>query len=123
MPFFIAVKKGQVVKQGDPIGMVRTSGDSTGVHLHFEVTIGGKAVMPSVWSDMPNTKGPTNQELLSAVISANLHFAAERESLYVDDVIARAVVLKDMLSPLYPVTDKEWEQTLREIGKYADLLA
>lgn len=53
----IAVKKGQVLAQGDTIGVAGTTGDSTGVHLHFEVTIGGVAVNPSEWCDVPNAKG------------------------------------------------------------------
>lgn len=53
----IAVKKGQIVRQGDIIGMGGTTGDSTGTHLHFEVTVGGKAVEPSPWSGIPNKVG------------------------------------------------------------------
>ena len=53
----IAVTKGQAVKQGDIIGVAGKTGDSTGVHLHFEVTIGGTAVTPSEWCDIPNVIG------------------------------------------------------------------
>lgn len=56
----IAVKKGQVLKQGDLIGVAGKTGDSTGVHLHFEVTIGGKAVNPSEWYGIPNAVGTYN---------------------------------------------------------------
>ncbi len=48
------VKVGQILKQGDVIGMAGTTGDSTGVHLHFEVQKNGSPVEPSVWSGVTN---------------------------------------------------------------------
>lgn len=40
------LQKGQVVAQGDPIGEVGSTGNSTGNHLHFEIKEGGVAVDP-----------------------------------------------------------------------------
>jgi len=40
------VKKGVSVKQGDPIGLVGSTGRSTGAHLHFEVRKDGKKTDP-----------------------------------------------------------------------------
>lgn len=40
------VKEGQTVKQGQVLGLVGTTGSSTGNHLHFEVRINGSRVDP-----------------------------------------------------------------------------
>ena len=43
----ISVKAGQPVKQGDTIGAEGTTGNSTGVHLHFGLEVGGQLVNPA----------------------------------------------------------------------------
>ena len=40
------VAKGDKVSQGQVLGIVGTTGNSTGLHLHFEVRINGKCVNP-----------------------------------------------------------------------------
>lgn len=47
----IKVKVGQKVKHGDILGLVGSTGRSTGPHLHYEVTIDGKAVDPEKFFD------------------------------------------------------------------------
>lgn len=42
----IEVKEGDIVKKGQRIGGMGTTGASTGVHLHFELVIGGENVDP-----------------------------------------------------------------------------
>ncbi|MDT0156319.1 M23 family metallopeptidase [Microbacterium sp. ARD32] len=45
----LAVRTGQKVKVGDPIGKVGNTGRSYGAHLHFEIIINGSTVNPLTW--------------------------------------------------------------------------
>lgn len=45
------VTVGQKVSVGDPIGLVGSTGKSTGAHLHFEVRVNGAPVDPIQWLD------------------------------------------------------------------------
>ena len=48
------VKVGQRVSRGDHIGGMGASGRVTGVHLHYEVRVGGKAVNPMIYIKAAN---------------------------------------------------------------------
>ncbi len=43
----IFVQEGQIVRQGQPIGAVGSTGNSTGSHLHFEIRVDDRYVDPS----------------------------------------------------------------------------
>ncbi len=43
------VQVGQAVKVGDAVGVVGSTGESTGTHLHFEIHIDGEPVDPFEW--------------------------------------------------------------------------
>ncbi|RED54488.1 M23 family metallopeptidase [Cohnella lupini] len=43
----VIAKKGQIVEKGDVIGIMGSTGNSTGTHLHFEVYLNGKLKNPT----------------------------------------------------------------------------
>lgn len=51
------LKVGQTVHIGDVVGTEGSTGDSTGSHCHFEVTVNGKTADPSPWDGLPNAVG------------------------------------------------------------------
>jgi hypothetical protein len=52
------VTTGQRVKAGDVLGIMGTTGYSTGDHLHFEVrTVGNKVLDPAEYLGIPNEVG------------------------------------------------------------------
>ncbi|WP_324142353.1 M23 family metallopeptidase, partial [Intrasporangium sp.] len=53
------VKAGDVVKQGDIIGLVGTTGWSTGCHLHFDVILNERYVDPGPYLGLPSSHAPS----------------------------------------------------------------
>ena len=55
----ILVEPGQAVKRGETIGLVGTTGLSTGAHLHWEIRVNGIAVDPMQWAEVDFPSDPT----------------------------------------------------------------
>lgn len=69
----ITVKKGQRVKRGEVVGLVGSTGASTGPHLHYEVINRGAKVDPIHYC-MDGLSPTEYQELVNAAASANQSF-------------------------------------------------
>jgi hypothetical protein len=65
----ILVGEGQFVRRGTMIGLVGSTGRSTGPHLHYEVRIGGKAVQPARYMQIAFTTQPDWNQVRMAAAS------------------------------------------------------
>ena len=62
-PNSIKVKEGQIVNRSTIIGIMGTTGNSSGVHLHYQINDNnGKAINPCPYLGIPNKKGTYNSE-------------------------------------------------------------
>lgn len=69
-PGSVSVTVGEKVKQGQKLGMVGTSGNSTGCHLHFEIRINDQKVDPLKYVDPDNPR---------PILSTNINIVAGDE--------------------------------------------
>ncbi len=62
----IGVKKGRIVKRGDIVGYVGSTGVSTGPHLHFGLYLNGRAInpMPMIKYCCKSLKGINREKFL-----------------------------------------------------------
>lgn len=63
-----------------------------------------------------------NTEIMKAVISTGLHIEYKDGGATHKGITDFAVAIKKALHPLYPLTDKQWNEVLRDIAHYADCL-
>lgn len=106
----IYVKKGDIVPQGTVLGRAGSTGNSTGIHLHFEVQINGIPVEPSAWLGLPNTAGTySGNDVKDAAVSDE---DKEQQDTTVDPSSWKTI----QLVTLAPLTDEE----MREPDALAD---
>lgn len=67
----ISVKNGQVVKQGQQIGIKGSTGNSTGTHLHFEIHIPSYAVgQPNAVNPLTHIYVPEIEQIQKLLVAA-----------------------------------------------------
>lgn len=71
------VKKGDKVKRGQVIGLVGTSGRSTGAHLHYELCLNGQPINPETFMQTANlSKGAAIKEIKATSAKKNITLAS-----------------------------------------------
>ena len=62
-------------------------------------------------------------EIMKSVISTSLHIRYRDDTACnTEEVLSHAIAIKDALTTLYPLSDSEWSEVLRDIGTYATCL-
>ena len=99
----IFVKENQLLKKGDVIGLVGSTGRSRGPHLHFEVQIDGKSidpmegVSPVAIKPNPIAMSPVNSEVRLKCAPLLLIVKDDQDSLYKECIDSQGKKAKEML--------------------------
>ncbi len=76
------VKKGDRVKRGQVIGLVGSSGRSTGAHLHYELTLNGKEINPATFMETADlSKGNVITKISAAAVKIKKKFSSAASSI------------------------------------------
>ena len=73
----IMVREGQFVRRGELVGLVGSTGRSTGAHLHYEVRIDGKPVEPAKHMQIVFSRQPDWRSVHASVSSGTVLTSAQ----------------------------------------------
>ena len=73
----IMVREGQFVRRGELVGLVGSTGRSTGAHLHYEVRIDGKPVQPSAHMQIVFNRQPDWRAVQASLSGGTVQTSAQ----------------------------------------------
>lgn len=103
----VRVKKGDKVTRATRIGTMGSTGNSTGVHLHYQInTLKESGLDPSFWTHLPNKRGKYNASDYAVDKDGKLLVAAQPTGDSVPDVWAKDAVDKAVKAGVLVGDDK-----------------
>ena len=106
----MTVQAGQVVKAGDLIGHVGSTGNSTGNHLHFEVMIDGVLIDPSVVTGAPLSSNTVLTVEQAEELKAKIAVQQSLDQIQPEALQRQAVELQAQIEELKAQSEAEQQQ-------------
>ena len=106
----LTVQAGQVVKAGDLIGHVGSTGNSTGNHLHFEVMIDGVLIDPSVVTGAPLSSNTVLTVEQAEELKAKIAVQQSLDQIQAEALQRQAVELQAQIEELKAQSEAEQQQ-------------
>ena len=106
----LTVQAGQVVKAGDLIGHVGSTGNSTGNHLHFEVMIDGVLIDPSVVTGAPLSSNTVLTVEQAEELKAKIAVQQSLDQIQPEALQRQAVELQAQIEELKAQSEAEQQQ-------------
>jgi hypothetical protein len=92
------LRPGRIVRQGDEVGRVGSSGRATGPHLHYEVLVAGRQIDPLAVATV--TAAPAPDPADAALAGADIEFGIGGPDIAVEEEAADAGSRDDAAPPL-----------------------